>query len=71
MLRFTPDQQAAINAARAGFNQTQLALAANSADMKAAKAAAETLDAADDIDKALAASQAAAEREMKKGGYYK
>lgn len=31
MLRFTPEQQAAINAARAGFNLTQQALAANSA----------------------------------------
>lgn len=31
MLRFTPEQQAAINAARAGFNQTQAAMAANAA----------------------------------------
>jgi hypothetical protein len=31
MLRFTPDQQAAITAARAGFNRTQAALAANHA----------------------------------------
>ena len=31
MLKFTPEQQAAINAARAGFNVTQTALAANSA----------------------------------------
>jgi uncharacterized linocin/CFP29 family protein len=31
MLRFTPDQTAAINAARAGFNASQVAMAANSA----------------------------------------
>lgn len=31
MLRFTPEQQAAINAARAGFNFTQTAMAANAA----------------------------------------
>ena len=44
MLRFTPDQQAAINAARAGFNQTQLALAANSAAAMQMAGNASTVD---------------------------
>jgi uncharacterized linocin/CFP29 family protein len=52
MLRFTPDQQAAINAARAGFNQTQQALAANSASgmLLAGNAAPVDIDAWKRID---------------------
>lgn len=45
MLRFTPEQQAAINAARAGFNRTQLALAANSDLTFAGNAAPVDIDA--------------------------
>jgi hypothetical protein len=44
MLRFTPDQQAAITAARAGFNRTQTALAANCASDMAFAGNAATVD---------------------------
>lgn len=45
MLKFTPEQQAAINAARAGFNQRMTAMAANSAMMLEGNALAIPLDA--------------------------
>jgi hypothetical protein len=44
MLKFTPEQQAAINAARAGFNKSQVALAANSADALQLAGNAATVD---------------------------